>query len=173
MGKVRAPHKVKLFVGLISNDTELLKSIIPFLEKKLKNKADFKSELLDFSFTDYYNDEMGSGLKRRFLALKKTVSLENIHKFKILTNKIEKKYSVNGKRMINIDPGYIDLSKLVLFSTKDYSHRIHVGNGIFAEITLSYKGKSFTPCELTYPDYRTSAYISIFNKIRDVYKNSQ
>ena len=88
----------------------------------------------------------------------------------IKKNKIEAKNSFSGKRVINIDPGYLDLSKLVLFSTKDYTHRIHVGSGIFAEVTLFYKDKNFTAWPWTYPDYKTKDYLSIFNTMRDIYK---
>ncbi|MDD5174791.1 MAG: DUF4416 family protein, partial [Candidatus Omnitrophica bacterium] len=94
-----------------------------------------------------------------------------MEKTKILSNKIEKILSVNGKRTINIDPGYVDLAKLVLFSTKDYSHRMHVGRGIFAEVTLHFKDEKFTTWPWTYPDYKTDAYISIFNYIRELYKS--
>lgn len=170
MGKARPPEKVKLIVGLISNNTALFDKIKSILEKRLKNPADFESPVLAFVHTDYYNEEMGTGLKRKFLSFKRMVPLENIAKIKLLANKIEKKNSTNEKRDINIDPGYVDLSKLVLFSTKDYSHRIHIGKGIFAEMALFYKGKKFCAWPWTYPDYKTDAYISIFNTIREIYK---
>jgi hypothetical protein len=171
MGKARAPGRVKLVVGLISNNTALFDKIRSILKKTFKNPVDFESAVLDFTHTDYYNEEMGSALKRKFLSFKKTISLKNIEKIKLMTNEIERKNSVSTKRRINIDPGYLDLSKLVLFSTKDYSHRIHVGRGIFAEVTMVYKDKKFRPWPWTYPDYRTEDYILIFNKIRELYKN--
>lgn len=170
MGKAPPPEKVKLIVGLISNNTALFDKIKSILEKRLKNPADFESPVLAFVHTDYYNEEMGTGLKRKFLSFKRIVPIENIAKIKLLADKIEKKNSTNEKRNINIDPGYVDLSKLVLFSTKDYSHRIHVGKGIFAEVTLFYKDKKFRAWPWTYPDYKTDAYISVFNTIREIYK---
>lgn len=171
MGNVHPAEKVKLIVGLISADKTLFDKARLILEKKFGNKADFESEVMDFIYTDYYNREMGTGLKRKFLSFKKPVYLKDIEKTKILSNKIEKRLSVNGKRTINIDPGYVDLAKLVLFSTKDYSHRMHVGRGIFAEVTLHFKDEKFTTWPWTYPDYKTDAYISIFNYIRELYKS--
>ena len=164
------PEKVKLIIGLISNDTDLFDKIKSTLEKRFKNKVDFESPVMDFVHTDYYNEEMGQGLKRKFISFKRMVPLDNIERFKLLANKIEKKNSVNNKRSINIDPGYLDLSKVILFSTKDYSHRIHIGKSIFAEVTLYYKDKKFQAWPWTYPDYKTDAYISVFNSIRDIYK---
>ena len=72
-------------------------------------------------------------------------------------------------RLINIDPGYVDLAKLVLATTKDYAHRIFLRKGIFAEITLTFRGSSFSVNDWTYPDYRSKEYIDIFNQIRKLY----
>ena len=72
-------------------------------------------------------------------------------------------------RRINLDPGYVSASKMVLASTKDHAHRIYLGKGIFAEITLRYYQKTFQPWEWTYPDYRTQEYIDLFNQIRKIY----
>jgi len=172
MGNIRPAGNVKLIVGLISNDTAFFDRVRIALERKLKNSADFESDVIDFVQTNYYNMEMGVNLKRKFLSFKKTLPLKNIEKTKLISNKIEKKFSVNDRRVINIDPGYIDLSKLVLFSTKDYSHRVHVGANIFAEATLYFKNDTFNAWPWTYPDYKTDRYISIFNSIREKYKNS-
>ena len=173
MGRIYPLKKVKLIAGLISNDEALFDKAAAILEKKLKNKVDFKSGVIDFSYTDYYDKEMGGGLKRKFLSFKKLVRLEGIAKVKLLTNDIEKRFLIDGKRAVNIDPGYIDAAKLVLFSTKDYSHRVHAGNGVFAEVTLHYKNKRFDFWPWTYPDYRSDEYVRIFGAIRDIYKNAK
>ena len=173
MGRVSSPGKVKLIAGLISKNEALFNKIGARLEKRLKNEIDFKSGIIDFIYTDYYDKEMGNPLKRQFLSFKRLVRLENVAKVKLLTNDIEKKFLINGKRAINIDPGYIDMAKLVLFSTKDYSHRVHIGNGIFAEVTLHYKNKHFDFWPWTYPDYKTREYARIFGIIRDIYRDTK
>ena len=166
-------EKVKLIAGLISSDEVLLGKIKPLLERRLKNPIDFESKIIDFAYTDYYNEEMGKGLKRKFLSFKRLVWMEDAAKVKLLTNDIEKRSSLCGKRTINIDPGYIDMAKLVLFSTKDYSHRVYIGKGIFAEVTLHYKNKRFNFWPWTYPDYKSDEYTRIFDAIRDIYKNTK
>lgn len=171
MGDLRAPEKVKLIVGLISNNVALFEKAISALEREFRNSVDFESGILAFTHTDYYNEEMGLNLKRKFFSFAKTVPLKNIEKTKLFSNKAEKIFSLNGKRMINIDPGYLDLSKLVLFSTKDYSHRVHVGNGVFAEVTLYFKDGKYNPWPWTYPDYKTDEYAAIFKLVRDNYKD--
>jgi hypothetical protein len=170
MGLVHLPKKVKLITGIISADTQLFQAIKKPLECSLKNRIDFESETLDFHHTEYYDEEMGHGLKRKFLSFKNPVNLEDIFRAKIKTNSLERRYLKNGNRAINIDPGYVDLSKLVLFSTKDYTHRIYLRQGIYAEVTLFYKDKTFNAWPWTYPDYMTKEYIEIFNRIRASFK---
>lgn len=164
------PEKVKLFVALISNNVETFDKARSVLEKRFKNPVDFESGILDFTHTNYYNEEMGENLKRKFFSFKKNVGLKNLAKVKLLANKIEKKFSRHGKRTVNLDPGYLDLSKVVLFSTKDYSHRIYAGRGIYAEVTLFYEDKKFKAWPWTYPDYKTDDYIKVFDSIREIYK---
>ena len=137
--------------------------------KKIFGRVDFQSEPLDFNYTTYYEKEMGSDLKRRFISFSKLIPIEDLYRIKIYTNRLEAKLSNHMQRQVNIDPGYMDLAKLVLASTKDYAHRIYLGKGIFAEITLSYRNTSFIPNDWTYPDYRSQEYIGIFNEIRKLY----
>jgi hypothetical protein len=170
MGKIQKPAKVKLITGLIYANTGQFDKAAKILEKQFDNPIDFMSDRLNFTYTDYYTAEMGEGLKRVFLSFKKTLSPENLHKAKIKTNCIEQRCSRGGRRTVNIDPGYLDQSKLVLFTTKDYSHRIYLGNGIYAESTLTFRGRSYGPWPWTYPDYATKEYIAIFNSIRDIFR---
>jgi hypothetical protein len=58
---------------------------------------------------------------------------------------------------------------MVLATTKDYSHRIYLGQGIYAEVTLRYRRGAFHPWEWTYPDYGSPRYLEIFAHIRDIY----
>lgn len=160
---------VKLVASIFSPDPELIGSASGILEKKF-GKIDFKSPLLDFTHTTYYEGEMGGGLKRVILSFKKHVRPESAYKSKLKTNAIERRFAENGKRRVNIDPGYLDLSKLVLFSTKDYTHRIHMAGDIFAEVTLFYKDRRYNPWPWTYPDYATKEYSDIFESIRNIYR---
>ena len=159
--------KVKLIIGLIAK-SEFFPEAEKYLKRKFKH-IDFESGILAFNPTDYYKEEFGPSLSRKFLSFDKLVKSGDLAKIKIATNKIEKRLSVSAKRRVNIDPGYIDESKLVLATHKDFSHRIYLGRGIFAEVTLSFEGGSFRPWPWTYPDYRTQDYINIFNKIRGSY----
>ena len=168
MSRIKCPESVKLFVGLISNDIALINNIERVLVKRF-GPVDFESNIFDFNCTAYYNEEFGENLKRKFLSFRKLINIERAAAIKILTNKLEKKFSLDGKRRINIDPGYLSLSKLVLLTTKDFSHRIYLGRGIYAEATLRYTNKTFQPFEWSYPDYRSDDYVGFFNKVREGY----
>lgn len=168
MGKISNPPPVKLISGLIFKETKDFERCKKTL-KKIFGDIDFESKLLPFDLTDYYKEEFGTGLSRKFISFKKLIRPERLAGIKATTNKIETRFSLKQRRLVNIDPGYVDMAKLVLASTKDFSHRIYLNKGIFAEITLSFQEKSFRPREYTYPDYRTEDYIAIFNRIREIY----
>ena len=166
MGKIRNYNPlVKLIIGFIYKDEAIFIKSKDQLKRKF-GRIDFKSDPLDFNHTAYYEKEMGVGLKRRFISFAKPISIQDLYLIKLYTNRLEGRFLNSGVRQVNIDPGYLDLAKLVLASTKDYAHRIYLRKGIFAEVTLSYRNNSFTFNDWTYPDYRSQEYIDIFNKIR-------
>lgn len=168
MGRITKHPPVKLVIGCIFKEQIILNKAEGILVSHF-GAIDYASATLAFTHTDYYKSELGSNLKRRFVSFKKLISPEDFFQTKITANKIEKRLSKGEFRLINIDPGYMDMAKLILASTKDYKHRIYLNKGIYGEITLFYQNKTFTPWEWTYPDYKSPDYISIFNKIRDLY----
>lgn len=162
--------KVKLVIGIFGGELFLIEEAKGNLERKF-GKVDYESLVLPFNKTDYYQIEMGKNLKRKFYTFKSLISPELLPGIKVLTNHLEKKLAGEaGNRRVNIDPGYVSLAKFVLATTKDYSHRLYLKQGIYAEVTLSFKDGSFRAREWTYPDYCQKEYIEIFNQIRKMYK---
>ena len=168
MGKISTPAPVKLIIGFIFKDEGFLIKALGMLRRHF-GRIDYESTVIPFAYTDYYEKEIGKSLKRKFISFQKLIPSERLAAIKNLTNKIEDKFSQSNSRQINIDPGYLTMAKLVLASTKDYSHRIYINKNIFAEITRTYKNKTFQPHEWTYPDYRSAEYIKIFLQIRNIY----
>ena len=170
MGKIKYPKPVKLIAGFIFAQEKIFFQAKEELVKKF-GEIDFESPLFSFNYTDYYRKEMGNKLWRKFVSFKRLFDPEKIVSVKLFTNEIEQKFSSGKKRKVNIDPGYLTLSKLVLTTTKNFAHRIYLGKGIYAEVTLRYiKGKGFQPWEWTYPDYRSEDYLEVFNSLREKYK---
>ncbi len=172
MGKIKSPHSVKLIIGMLAKNKKLFDFVEEFFVNEF-GKIDYRSPVLVFDHTEYYKKEMGYLLKRRFISFDKLILPERLAKIKLVTNSLEEKFARRKnshlKRRINIDPGYISDSKLVLATTKDYFHRIYLNKGIFAEVTLTWKRGSFQPFEWTYPDYKTTEYTKILNHIRNTY----
>ncbi len=170
MSVISPPKPVKLICGLISNDKELIYKSAKILSKKF-GPIDLKSQVMSFDHTAYYQKEMGRDLKRQFLSFSRLIGPQHLPKVKLFTNRLERRISVGPqrKRRINLDPGYISGSKLVLATGKNYCHRIYLGKGIYAEVTLYFAGGTFRPYEWTYPDYKTAGYIEFFNQARRLY----
>ena len=171
MGNAKTPSLVKLIVGMISPEERNFNEAESRMDSEF-GPIDFASQILPFDYTDYYSQEMGEGLKRKFVSFKKLIRSEEIGGIKIKTNHWEEELASpeGSTRRINLDPGYITLAKVVLATTKDHSHRIHLGHGIFAEITLSFYKGSYKPHPWAYPDYRSRAYLDIFHCIRGIYQ---
>ncbi len=172
MGKAKRPQRVKLVIGMLTKNKKLFDLLEEFFVNQF-GEVDYRSQLLLFDHTDYYKKEMGHPLKKRFISFRKLIPPEDIAKIKITTNSLEERFTCRkkalSKRRVNIDPGYISDSKLVLATTKDYFHRIYLNKGMYAEVTLAWKSGTFRPFKWTYPDYKTADYISILNGIRERY----
>jgi hypothetical protein len=172
MGELKSPAPVQLVVGLITHPKEGFERVRRLLTDAW-GPIDLESPVWPFAFTDYYEKEMGGGLLRQFVAFERLVELDGLHRVKLASNRMEAALAADSeaavRRPVNIDPGYVCHSKLVLFSTKDFSHRIYVAEGIFAESTLEWRGREFVTHPWTFPDYRTDEYRSFFAAVRSHY----
>ena len=170
MSTPRESDRVRLFSSLFSAEKDLIDRAVDELIE-LFGLPEVISPWLMFERTRYYEKEMGWPLYRRFVTFKELISPEELVDKKLSTNKIEAKYSVADKRRINIDPGYICLERLVLATGKNYTHRIYLSRGIYADLTLVFNKGTFKPLEWSYPDYSDNESIDFFNNEREKYKN--
>lgn len=168
----KEPVLVKLFCGIILSEGMDFNIVKKALTEKI-GAIDTESSSVDFSlFSDYYKDEMGSNLKRVFVGFHELANRTTLPDIKRKTIVMEKEYfSPDGSRCCNLDPGYLTLGQLFLASTKDNFCRIYIRDGIYEEVTLRYKGKTFMPFEHTYKDYGSEHYLRFFNNLRAIYKN--
>jgi len=170
MGTITDPAPVKLFIGMLSNEISLFDELIERLVN-IYGAPDLESPVLPWAHSDYYADEMGTELKRKFIFFAQLIDPASIARIKLKTNELEQRYlNERGGRRINLDPGYLDSAKLVLVSTKDFSHRIYLDQGIYGEVTLIYSKNDYQPLLYTYRDYRSEEYLSVFRKARELYK---
>lgn len=169
MGKIGEPKKVLLFIGTLFNNEEAYYLARKILVERFGETV-LESAKKHWNYSKYYSAELGEPIFRKFMFFKDLISECDIADIKLQTNQIEENLSKNSKRIINLDPGYIGLAKLVLVSTKDYSHRVYLKEGIYGEITLVFKENSFSPHINTYRDYADEDYIQLFNLARGIYK---
>jgi len=169
VGTVKRPPSVIYFTSLIFNDQASMAAIEQELVRTL-GTIRVRSAVEPFSHSDYYEKEMGRNLSRCFLLFASLASREQLPEVKLRTNEIEMHYAQQGKRTVNIDPGYIAFEHVVLATTKGYAHRLYLGQGIFGDLTLMFENGSYHGLPWTYPDYRSDAIIALCNEWRDHYK---
>ncbi len=114
----------------------------------------------------YYSKEMGEGLSRFFIIPSETFPRELLLSVKLLSLDWEREWSVDGKRMVNVDIGFLSLENFLLATTKNYSHRIFIGQNMFADLTYQFVQGEFQTLPWTYPDYVDPKKIEFFNWLR-------
>jgi len=168
VSKPKEPRPVKLVVSLLASGSAVISEALTWLSEPY-GKPDFISTLQPFNYTDYYREEMGFPLVRRFVSFENLLNPEALPEIKRFTNEIEDRFTAGGKRRVNIDPGYLSEFHLILATGKGYAHRPYLRDGIFADLTLIYKDKAFHALDWTYPDYASSQIIDMLIKIREKY----
>jgi hypothetical protein len=168
MSLPKEPDPVKLIASLFSTDGGLIERVIVHLERTY-GPADWISPEILFDRTRYYAKEMGWPLYRRFIAFSQLIPPQHLVDVKLCTNQVEQEYLQQGNRQINVDPGYVAAERLILATGKNYVHRVYLDRGIYADLTLVYKRRSYRPLEWTYPDYADPQTIAYFNEVRDRY----
>ncbi|MFA6055053.1 MAG: DUF4416 family protein [Thermodesulfovibrionales bacterium] len=171
MRKARFPERALLFMGALYSDPEIFGRTGIILGEHF-GEILLISPAVPWDHSSHYRYELGPPINRRFIFFRNIFDTGTLADIKLKTNEIEDALSLDGKRRINLDPGYITLAKVVLASTKNYSHRICLGKGIYAEITLIYRHntKTFTPHMFTYTDYQDKENIDLFLKVRNELK---
>jgi hypothetical protein len=162
---------VKLICGIIAAKYEVFSRSTTNLIESF-GPIDHTSKLMAFKFTDYYEKQMGEGLKRRFVSFAEIVPPDTLSEAKIKTNRLEeeiKKEFGSVKRIVNLDPGYMTASALILATAKDFSHRIPLQKGIYAHLELLFGKNEVKALNWTYPDYRTEEYQRFFLEVRKKY----
>jgi hypothetical protein len=172
MSHLSSPLPVKLFVGMLARQRELFSSAVDALAR-LYGPIDFHSNPSPWCHTDYYTHEMGKDLLRIFVFFGRPIDPGSLPEVKRITEMLEREHadatSSGYQRRINLDPGYITESKVVLATAKDFPHRVYIGQGVYAEATLHYNKacRGFVPLQHTYPDFRADDVLRWFNDARE------
>ncbi|UCG42013.1 MAG: DUF4416 family protein [candidate division WOR-3 bacterium] len=172
MGEPTLPQPALLVVGLLAGSRELVFEAEQLLVSDF-GEVGVRSDIIRFDFSDYYEQEMGRDVVRRWLGFQRTVEPGRLAEVKLACNSMERTLATagpgpcrGGRRRVNIDPGLLSLHNLVLASTKEFAHRVYLGHGIHAEVTLIYLSGRFVPQEWTYSDYRTEECLAFMQRCR-------
>ena len=170
MGAIHEFEKEKLVIGVIFHNEDVLEAAMRDVCEKF-GKIDMISP--DYSFSDgystYYDEELGGKGTRRIYSFEDTVDPSLQAEIKEFTNEIEKKYSVDGKRLVNLDPGLMSHGRFMLSTTKNASFRIPLKRGIYTEMTLFYARGKWQKLLWTYMDYQSDTVLSFLEKVRKKY----
>ena len=168
MSQPQKAKPAKMVIGLLVNDKALLPKVAQNL-KQAFGEIDMVSAWMDFDYTEYYATEMGTPLHRRMLTFASLIQQQELSTVKLATNDLEKSYSSDDQRCVNIDPGYLLYERFVLATGKNYSHRIYIGQCIYADLTLIYQQGNYHSLPWTYPDYADAKMISFLRQVRAKY----
>lgn len=126
---------------------------------------------LPFTQTGYYDAELGAPITRRLMAFEELVPLDRLAWAKLETNELEHRFSKpKGGRLVNLDPGLLTLERLVLATGKNYTHRVYLNHGIWADLTLIYQFGSWRVLPWTFPDYAAPDMQQRLSLLRTMYK---
>jgi hypothetical protein len=168
MSSPQRAEDVKLIASLFSGEGRLLGEAIQALSEQYGG-TDFISTPVPFDYTDYYTKEFGGSLIRRFVSFERLIRPESLPDVKRWTNSLELSLAEEGRRSVNIDPGYLARAHLILATGKGYTHRPYLRDGIYADLTLLYQAKSFQALPWTYPDYASGEVMGVLTRIRERY----
>ena len=168
MSKPQDPKPAKLIIGLFTKDRALFEPLVDELVSRF-GSLDLVSPWMPFDYTSYYEQEMGRPLFRRLVVFKSLIAQLDLAGIKLGTNRLEDRYAQNERRRVNIDPGYLLNERFVLASGKNFSHRIYIGDRIYADLTLIYQRGAFEKLPWTYPDYADQPIISFLVQARAKY----
>ena len=111
----------------------------------------------------YYEKEMGTHLSRIFFLTSKTFPREFLLASKLQAINWEKGWAPTEQRRVNVDIGFLSAENFLLATTKNYSHRVYIGQNIFADLTYHFHKGAIEALPWTYPDYLDQEKKDFFN----------
>ncbi len=168
MAKPQPADPVKLIVAVLWSRADDLERALAGM-RQIWGDIDYAGPDHAFDLTNYYEPEMGGGIKRRIVSFTSLVASESIRQAKLACNELEEQLSGGHGRGVNLDIGYLDHNKIVLASAKHAGQKIHLGDGIYADLVGRYRDGRYQPFEWTFPDFRDGRYDVELGEIRKVY----
>ncbi len=172
MARVQRPPKGRLIVSIIYNSMDALADSLSRLEKQFGR---VQCETMEIAYTgEQYAEEMGEQLQRRLYSFSKEVERDKLPDIKTACAKIEKQFGdiVDDYpfRTVNIDPGIMTPENVIMASHREFNHRVYLGSGVFAELTLVFSRGRFVRLPWTNPDFCQGEAIEFFLRVRESFE---
>lgn len=168
MSQTQPPLPVKPVVSMLLAREDLGTAVVARLSEHF-GPPDLVGPWWPFTTTDYYTPEMGPHLGRRLVSFLHLADPGQLAAWKVFTNGVEERFTLGGRRVINLDPGYVTRERLVLATGKNFSHRIYLAQGIFGDLALLYSRGAFQPLPWSYPDYARGELPALLKSVRQKY----
>jgi hypothetical protein len=159
---------VKYFVAVLWADEASFAAARSSLIERW-GEFDFVGPDRPFDATNYYEPEMGAALSRRLVSFGRLFPPEEIRGAKLATNRMEDELAREHRRRVNLDIGYLDHNKVVLASLKPAGQKIHLGDGVYADLVARWRDGRYQPFEWTFPDFRDGRYDEELTRMRQNY----
>ena len=170
MGAIYDFEPEKLILGVIYSDKAVFDEAMILIKKEF---GDIDGECEEFSFSDefstYYDEELGGKGVRKIYSFEILVDPARQAEIKEFTNELEKHFSEDGNRRINLDPGFINHGRLMLPTTKPTGFRIPLARGIHTELTLFYARGAWHKFPWSYRDYQSEKVQKFLTAVRKKY----
>ena len=168
MSELKPPDPVKPIAAVFSADRSAIGRAASRLEDIL-GPLDYAGAVAQFNQTEYYRPEMGWPLFKRFLSAEKLIDPVELVDIKHQCADYERETARDGRRTVNVDPGYVSMLNVVLATGKRAAHRIYLGRGVWADLSLVYQNGRFCALDWTYPDYASDEALAAMSDIRQRY----
>ncbi len=164
---LKEPSSCKFILGVLRHSSVDYPTI---LKKITESFGVIQTKTEEFVFgSEYYKPEMGEGLKKSFLSFEGVVPRSILPERKIASVKLEDFFAKpDGSRLVNLDPMILSLENVIIATSKNFSHRVYLGQGVFGDLALIRKREGFESLPWTYADYLEN--LSFFESVREMFK---
>jgi hypothetical protein len=166
MSRRSEPSPARLVVSVIYREAGRFEEALARLAAEWGPPARI-SEVFPFDRTGYYREEMGEPLYRKFYVGERPFPRDALAHAKLAAERIEREFSECGRRTVNLDPGILTYENFVLATGKNYGHRVYLRDGVFADLTLTYRKGEYLPLPWTYPDYASATIRAFLGRLRE------
>ncbi len=168
MATPSSPEPVKFFVALLWGDVNLLADVRARMAAHW-GAVDFEGPDRVFDLTNYYEAEMGGGLRRRLVSFEPLRAPDELASAKRVCIAIENELAGAMGRRVNLDIGYLDHNKIVLASIKAAGQKIYLRDGIYADLVARYSDGRYQSFPWTFPDFKDGRYDAELDALRETY----